>query len=344
MKFNWKIIFLCLLTFVAITTFPSQGTLAEEYEDSPSQTKTVVITNTTQTDTAFELFTVNTWGKIITNFTWDGESENILDAWVNFWTIELKEANQADYGDLGYESLSKYQTFPKVASHRCQIYWVEDGELPVTISYEVDKTKNPDHEIEIGTNLTLVVKYYSLKGEDATKGKVSEEEYESTSSQTKTVVITNTTQTDTAFELFTVDKWGKMLSNFTWDGDSENALDVWVNFWTIDLNEANQADYGDLGYESLSRYHTFPKVTSHKCQLYWVEDEEVPVTIYYEVDKTKNPDHEIEMGTTLTLTVKYYNLMGEAATREAPTAGLSITVIGLVTLGLIVRRRSKSHP
>ena len=63
--------------------------------------------------------------------------------------------------------------------------------------------------LEPETTLILVVKYYSLKGEEATKGKKSETEYEEIPSHTKTIVITNTTQTDVAFELFAVSKWEK---------------------------------------------------------------------------------------------------------------------------------------
>ncbi len=316
MKNNGKLLLLCLLTLVIFGPFSSKGTIAEEYEDTPTQTKTVVITNTTLTDIAFELFTVDKWGKMISNFTWDGGYEDALEVRVNFWTIELNEALQADYGDLGVENLYHFTTFPEVASYECKPYWVDDGKLPVTIYYEVDKTKNSDHEIENGTNLTLTVKYYNLKGEDATKDGPAAEEYEDTPTQTKTVVITNTTQTDIAVKLFTVDKWGKMISNFTWDGRSGDNLEVRVNFWTIELKEALQADYGDLGVENLYDFLTFPEVASYECKPYWVEDEEPPVTIYYEVDKTKNSDHEIENGTTLTLTVNYYYLKGEDATED----------------------------
>lgn len=170
MKNIKNLVLMCLLMLIVITTFPGEGTVAEEYEDTPSQTKTVEITNVTQTDTGFELFTVDKWGKLVSNFTWDGESEDDLDVSVNFWTIGLQEANQADYGDLGFENLRSYTTFPKIASHKCQLYWVDDDQLPVTIYYEIDKTKNPDHEIESGTTLTLVVTYYNLMGEEATRG------------------------------------------------------------------------------------------------------------------------------------------------------------------------------
>ena len=167
MNYIRKLVFLSVLTLVVIAIIPSKGGVAEEYEDVPSHTKTVVITNTTQTDISFELFDVSKWGKLISNLTWDGESGDALDVRVNFWTVELNDAKQADYGDLGYESLSKYTDFPKVSSHECKLYWVDDEDLPVTIYYEIDKTKNPDHEID--NSLTLVVKYYDLMGEDATR-------------------------------------------------------------------------------------------------------------------------------------------------------------------------------
>lgn len=340
MHYIQNTIVLCVLTLVVFTTLPSEGTPIQEYEEVPSHTKTVVITNTSQTDVSFELFTVSKWGKMVSNFTWDGGTKDDLDVRVNFWTIELKEAIQADYGDLGSEILSSYTTFPKVDSHRCELYWVEDEQLPITIYYEIDRTKNPNHEIELGITLNLEVKYYDLKGKEATKDLGgTTEEYEDVPSRTKTVVITNTTQTDVAFELFTVNKWGKMVSNFTWDGGSKDDLDVRVNFWTIELNEAIQADYGDLGSELLSSYSTFPIINSYRCEVYWVDDNELPVTISYEIDKTKNPDHEIEQGTNLTLEVNYYDYKGEKGTEEASATGLVLILLTLVTLVVVDRRR-----
>jgi hypothetical protein len=169
------------------------------------------------------------------------------------------------------------------------------------------------------------------------------QEYEATAAHTKTVTITNTTQTDVAFELFTVNKWGKLISNFTWDGEgagtfSGDELNTLVNFWTIELGEANQADFGDLGFEHLYDWDTFPVVESHTCELFWVDDENLPVTIYYEVDTTKNADHEIAAGTILSLNVKYYNLTGEEATTEA-SASLAMVLLALGVIAISWRKR-----
>lgn len=165
------------------------------------------------------------------------------------------------------------------------------------------------------------------------------DEYEATAAHTKTVTITNTTQTDVAFELLTVSKWGRLIANYTWDGQSGDDLLLRVNFWTISFGEANQADYGDMGSDRMSRYTTFPETISHECKLYYVDAEELPVTIFYEVDTTQNTNHEITPGTTVTLEVKYFNLTGEEATTERFSASLAMVVLALGVIAISWRKR-----
>jgi len=168
---------------------------------------------------------------------------------------------------------------------------------------------------------------------------VSASEYEVTPSHTKTVMITSSTQTDVAFELFTVDKWGKLLYNFTCSDKS--GLDVMIDFWTVQLTEAIQADAGDLGHEYLLSCMAFPVVDSCKCEKYRVEDDKLPVTIYYEANKIRNPDHNLKEGATLTLTAKYYNLTGEEATNGASLPGFALALLTFGTLAIAARRRPR---
>lgn len=149
-----------LLAMSVVASFSNDVKAQDQDEDAPSHRKTVLITNSTQTDVAHRLFTVEHWGKFVYNLTWDGNPYGI-NAVVNFWTFELTGAGEAAYGDLGHDWVCWFRT-TVVDSCRCEEALVKANSPPITIYYDLDTSKNANHNIEAGATLILQVEYFSL--------------------------------------------------------------------------------------------------------------------------------------------------------------------------------------
>ncbi|MHA2494726.1 MAG: hypothetical protein ACXAEI_04495 [Candidatus Hodarchaeales archaeon] len=158
------------------------------------------------------------------------------------------------------------------------------------------------------------------------------DQYDVVPSHVKTVLITNSTQTDVPHRLFTVEQWGKFVYNLTWDGNPFG-VNVVVNFWTLELAGARQAAYGDLGHDWVCWFRT-AVVDSCRCEEALVKDSSPPITIYYDLDASKNANHNIEAGAVLILHVEYFYFSPQEDARPMVDSG-TIILGGLVALGTI---------
>ena len=173
-------------------------------------------------------------------------------------------------------------------------------------------------------------------------------DYDTLPAHSEEFTIVNSTLTDVAFELFTAEKWGKVIVNITWDGNQSTGgdeLNILLKLWTVTLNETYQDAYGDIGQIWITDNDDFPLIKSYECEYLTLHAEELPITISYEIDTTNNQLHEMTNETTLTINLDYYILLGEYATRTRDSKfGIESIVLAFSFLSTIIHRRFTQKP